>query len=81
MARLHPGADRYLAGFFPVIGNLGSHKVVNAAIVAPIDQIFAKLKTALSKAQARTIDAAVQVIARTLPSSTQDILQSEMITL
>jgi transposase len=59
-------------------------KAVNAAIVAagarlvflppyspdlnPIEQIFAKLKTALRKAQARTIDAVVQEIARTLPS-------------
>ena len=59
-------------------------KAVNAAIVAagarlvflppyspdlnPIEQIFAKLKTALRKAQARTIDTVVQEIARTLPS-------------
>ena len=56
-------------------------KAVNAAIVAagatlvflppyspdfnPIEQIFAKLKAALRKAQARTIDAVVQEIART----------------
>ena len=59
-------------------------KAINAAIVAagarlvflppyspdlnPIEQIFAKLKTALRKAQARTIDAVMQEIARTLPS-------------
>jgi transposase len=59
-------------------------KAVNAAIVAagarlvflppycpdlnPIEQVFAKLKTALRKAQARTIDAVVQEIACTLSS-------------
>ena len=56
-------------------------KAVNAALVAacarlvflppyspdlnPIEQVFAKLKTALRKAQARTIDAVVQEIACT----------------
>ena len=34
----------------------------------PIEQVFAKLKAALRKAQARTIDAVVQEIARALPS-------------
>jgi transposase len=34
----------------------------------PIEQAFAKLKAALRKAQARTIDAVVQEVARTLPS-------------
>jgi hypothetical protein len=71
------------AGDIVVIDTLGSHKgkAVNAAIVAPIEQIFAKLKTALRKRQARTIDAVVQDITRTLPSFTQDMLQSEIITL
>jgi transposase len=34
----------------------------------PIEQAFAKLKAALRKAQARTIDAVVQEVARALPS-------------
>jgi transposase len=34
----------------------------------PIEHTFAKLKAALRKAQARTIDGVVQEIARTLPS-------------
>ena len=34
----------------------------------PIEQVFAKLKAALRKAQARSIEAVVQEIARTLPS-------------
>ena len=34
----------------------------------PIEQVFAKLKGALRKAQARTIEAVTQQIARTLPS-------------
>jgi transposase len=34
----------------------------------PIEQAFAKLKAALRKAQARTIDGVVQEVARTLPS-------------
>jgi transposase len=34
----------------------------------PIEQAYVKLKAALRKAQARTIDAAVQEIARALPS-------------
>jgi transposase len=38
----------------------------------PIEQVFAKLKAALRKAQARTIEAVVQEIARTLPSFSSD---------
>jgi transposase len=34
----------------------------------PIEQVFAKLKAALRKAQARSIDAVVHQIAQTLPS-------------
>ena len=34
----------------------------------PIEQVFAKLKAALRKAQARSIKAVVKEIARTLPS-------------
>ena len=38
----------------------------------PIEQVFAKLKAALRKAQARSIEAVVQEIARTLPSFSSD---------
>jgi len=34
----------------------------------PIEQAFAKLKAALRKAQARTIEAVVEEVKRTLPS-------------
>ena len=38
----------------------------------PIEQVFAKLKAALRKAQARSIKAVVQEIAHTLPSFSSD---------
>jgi transposase len=38
----------------------------------PIEQVFAKLKAALRKAQARSIETVIQEIARTLPSISSD---------
>jgi transposase len=38
----------------------------------PIEQVFAKLKAALRKAQALSIETVIQEIARTLPSSSSE---------
>jgi transposase len=67
------------SGDIVVIDNLGSHKgkSVRTAIrgagaklvfLPPYSPVFAKLKGALRKAQARTIEAVCQQVANTLPS-------------
>jgi transposase len=53
------------------IGNVGARLLFlppYSPDLNPIEQAFAKLKAALRKAQARTIDAVVQEVARALPS-------------